>query len=64
VAFQASHRKHGIGRKLVEGLKADTRRQGMRHIYSVLQAKDSWDVEFLALCGFTPTPMDVLVLEA
>jgi GNAT superfamily N-acetyltransferase len=64
LAVHPSHRKHGIGRKLVEGLKADTRRQEMRHIYSVLQAKDSRDAQFLERCGFAPAPISVLVLEA
>lgn len=64
IAVHPSHRKHGIGRKLVEGLRADTKRQGMQHIYSVLQAKDSRDVEFLQHCGFSPAPINVLVLDA
>ena len=64
LAVHPDHRKRGIGRKLIDGLKADTKRQGMQHIYSVLQARDSRDADSLASCGFNPAPIKVLVLEA
>lgn len=64
IAVHPDFRNIGIGRKLVEALRVDTRRQGMKHIYSVLQDRDERDAEFLQSCGFEPAPVKVFVAEA
>ena len=64
LAVHPDFRKIGVGRQLVEGLRADARRQNMKHIYSVLQDRDERDAEFLTSCGFSPAPVKVYVSEA
>lgn len=64
VAVHPEFRKQGVGRKLVEALRADSKRQGIKHMYSVLQARDERDAEFLEGCGFKPAEVKVFVSEA
>ncbi len=63
VAVHPEFRQQGVGRKLLEALKADSRRQGIKHVYSVLQDRDERDAEFLEGCGFKPAPVKVFVAE-
>lgn len=64
IAVHPDFRQQGIGRKLVEALRADSKRQGIKHIYSVLQDRDERDAEFLRGCGFESAPVKVFVAEA
>ncbi len=64
VAVHPEFRQQGVGRKLIEALRADSNRQGIKHIYSVLQDKDERDAEFLKGCGFELAPVKVFVAEA
>lgn len=64
VAVHPEFRQQSIGRKLVEALRADSKRQGIKHIYSVLQDRDERDAEFLRGCGFEPAPVKVFVAES
>lgn len=59
VAVRPGHRLAGIGRKLVEALIEDCRRQGVKHVYSVLQDHDQRDSDFLSACGLSPAPVRV-----
>ena len=63
IAVHPDYRNHGIGRKLVESLKSDCKRQGIKNVYSVLQDRDERDAEFLLACGFTSAPVKVFSLE-
>lgn len=64
VAVHPEFRKKGIGRMLVDALRADSKRQGIKHIYSVLQNRDERDADFLKGCGFEHAPVKVFVAEA
>lgn len=64
LAVHPEFRGQGIGRKLINSLREDSSRQGMKHIYSVLQDQDERDADFLAQCGFKPAPVKVFVSEA
>ncbi len=64
VAVHPDFRKQGVGRKLVEALRVDSKRQGIKHIYSVLHNSDERDAEFLEGCGFAPAEVKVFVAEA
>lgn len=63
IAVHPEYRNHGIGRKLVEALKTDCRRQGIKNVYSVLHEQDERDAEFLQACGFKPAPVKVFNVE-
>jgi GNAT superfamily N-acetyltransferase len=64
IAVHPEYRNHGIGRQLVEALKADCKRQGIKNVYSVLQDRDERDADFLMACGFKPAPVRVFSLDA
>jgi GNAT superfamily N-acetyltransferase len=64
IAVHPEFRRMGLGKKLIEGLRADARRQGIKHVYSVLQDRDERDAEFLLRCGFSPAPVKVFVADA
>jgi ribosomal protein S18 acetylase RimI-like enzyme len=64
IAVHPEFRRMGIGKRLVDGLRADAKRQGLKHIYSVLQDRDERDADFLTSSGFSPAPLKVYVAEA
>lgn len=64
IAVHPDFRNQGVGRQLVEALREDSKRQNMKHIYSVLQDRDERDAEFLRSCGFEAAPVKVFVAEA
>jgi ribosomal protein S18 acetylase RimI-like enzyme len=59
IAVHPEFRQFGIGRKLIDALKADSRRQGIKYIYSIVQDRDERDGAFLAACGFEPAAVKV-----
>ncbi len=63
IAVHPDFRNQGVGRMLVEALREDSRRQNMKHIYSVLQDRDERDAAFLESCGFNPAPVKVFVAD-
>ncbi len=64
VAVHPDFRNLGVGRQLVDALRADAKRQGIKHLYSVLQDRDERDAEFMRNCGFELAPVKVFVAEA
>ncbi|MEX0760925.1 MAG: GNAT family N-acetyltransferase [Dehalococcoidia bacterium] len=63
LAVHPDYRRRGIGRKLVDALKAHCREHGVTQVYSVLQAEDERDARFLAACGFDQAPVRVLACK-
>lgn len=63
IAVHPDYRNRGVGKRLINGLKADAKRQNIKHIYSVLQDRDERDADFLERCGFSPAKVKVFVSE-
>ena len=63
IAVHPEFRKFGVGRKLIEALKEDSRRQGIKNIYSMVRDKDERDGSFLQACGFEQSPVKVFSTE-
>ena len=60
IAVHPEHRRKGIGRLLIQGLKNDTKSRGIGQIFSALRAEDERDLTFLASCGFDGAHVKVL----
>lgn len=63
LAVHPEYRKFGVGRKLVEALIDDTRKQGIKNVYSMVQDQDERDGSFLLACGFEQAPVKVFTTE-
>ena len=63
IAVHPESRRLGVGKRLVEALKADCKRQGITQIYSLVQMEDQRDADFLEGCGFDSTKLKVYLSE-
>lgn len=63
IAVHPDFRRLGVGKQLVDALRADAKRQAMKHIYSILQDRDERDADFIIRSGFTPAPLKVYVID-
>ncbi len=59
MAVEPSMRRRGIGRKLIEALEVQARKEGIEQIYSVLLAKDERDSKFLEMSGFNSSDLKI-----
>ena len=55
VAVRPEVRRRGIGRRLIDALKAHCRENGVAEITAVLRVEDERDVAFLRACAFEPS---------
>jgi ribosomal protein S18 acetylase RimI-like enzyme len=63
LAVDPQHRRRGIGRQLIEALKTECKRQGIRQMFSILNESDQRDAAFLERCGFDPARLKVFVAD-
>lgn len=59
MAVEPSHRRSGIGKRLVEALEKQSHEEGIDRIYSVLLAEDDRDSSFLESAGFSGSDLKI-----